>query len=192
MNVLESIRLVTGLNRNSNSNDIKIFEHLFDIKESKVWTNPKYYVNAAELEYLAKRKFQIFISTVFDRNIRWYQSMEAILKMPNGRELLLQWGRVNMATYMNLTKDEQEAVVEAATTVKRGGRIPNFYRVSVKLFGKRRMTDADKVKEGYWEGKYRALSRRHDTLIAKHKEVKAENVSLRKQLAKIKTVMGAI
>ena len=109
----ESLELSKECQNKSNELEIKLWKHFDKLRATEAWKDPNYYDGYPELKHFANGTFDHFMKKVFRRTIRWFNSIETILKLKNGPTMLMTYGRCNMVTYLHSTADEQTAIIEA-------------------------------------------------------------------------------
>lgn len=151
MNIKESIKLIKDAKAGSNEEQLNIYNHLFIIEREESWKQDWYYKNAQHLKKkYAEYSFGNFIREVFAVHPLWYAAKRRVLSLPNGKKLFLEYGQGNMATLVNSTENERQAILAEAKT---GDVIPRFSAVKRKLF-----PPSPKVKvPHFWKEKYDKL-----------------------------------
>ena len=151
MNIVESIKYVNDLMINSNENEMHIFFHLAAINVSESWKNPEFYEGAPHLKRFMDKKFSALMIEVFRKTTMWFRSMEGILGLPDGKELLLKHGRENMVAYMGFADTEQVLVLKMAIE----NPIATFHSLlkAAGLKGKQN-PDNEENKKSVWKAKY--------------------------------------
>ena len=91
--VTEHIKLVKSLKEQSNENVLKIYDILSIIKEGQFWKSKNYYKDQTDFDHkeYSKMDFALFIRAVFGVTMMGFESIEKILYLDNGKELLLKY-----------------------------------------------------------------------------------------------------
>lgn len=174
MNIKDSIKLISKAKSGSNQAQLDIYNHLYILEQEGIWKQNNYYKGDKKLEKtFIKSHFSAFILEAFGITIMWYKKVAKILEEKNGKDLFLEYGKSNMATYLNSSKEEQEAILAEVPKYK---TIPRFWEVKRKLFPFSKTSDNGKV-INVWKDKY-------NTLKAEFEEYKKETMAIIETLKK--------
>jgi len=80
------------------------------MEETEQWKDWSYYGNRKDMYRYANGTFEDFLS-LHHVTPKWYDMMKNILALKNGKKLFLKYGRSNMVTYYNSTKEERRAIL---------------------------------------------------------------------------------
>jgi hypothetical protein len=109
----ESLKFVNEHQGKKNEIQIKLWTHFDIIKTTEVWKVPDYYDGYPDLKYFMESTFEHFLKKVFRKTMLWFNSVETILRLKNGKDLFIKYGRSNMVTYTHSTPVEQQAIIAA-------------------------------------------------------------------------------
>lgn len=117
--ITQDVTFFQTLSEDSALNEIKCYQRLKEIDENNEWKNPNYYDIGDAAQHMGKKWRNLL--TYFGRSYQWYRSMRDILGLQatpevdwNGRQLLIMFGRENMATYLNCSVEERPKLYAAA------------------------------------------------------------------------------
>jgi hypothetical protein len=156
--IARHIELIRGFNKASIKNVLRIYETLAIIKGHGLWQKSEYYVGQPDFSFEVYRKmdFASFLLSVFGITERWVKSIEDILLVKNGKELLLRYGRSNLVTYCHSTDDERRAILIEAERYK---GMPRFTEIKRKLYPGKEVTPINP-----WKVKYEKLKKEYGAL----------------------------
>lgn len=168
--ITEHVKLVRNLKVQINENALKIYEILLLIKRIEAWKSENYYKNQTAYSYKehSKMDFNLFIEAVFGKSGMWVKSIERILSLDNGKELLLKHGRSNMVTYYDSTDEERAAIL---AVVKKKRKLARFNAVKRELYPAIKKTDPV---TNIWEQKYKEMKKKYEAIEKKYKALKQE------------------
>lgn len=113
MKVTELITTIKAIEAKKQAADFKIFNLLKFVHTDSSWKEPDFY-DCSTLKKYASEPFGVFIRDVFGYSISWFENMENILNLRNGKVLLYRYGYQNMVSYLNSTPEERKLILKKA------------------------------------------------------------------------------
>ncbi len=174
--IREHNNLVQDFKGQSNENSLEIYKILRLIKKSELWTIESYYKNQNVYDYkeYSKMDFHTFIKEVFGITGVIFESINKILSLDDGRDLIIKYGRSNMVTYTNSTEPERIAILNE---IEKSKKISPFNVIKRKLYPNANKTETP---VSIWEKKYRKIQKEHNSLKKEHDKMKKEFDSYKK------------
>ncbi len=162
-------------------NSYKILGYILDEKR---WKSKDFYGEDTEsYNRYSSYKFGMFIKEVYGINIYWFNKTKQILELKNGKDLLLEFGKENLSTYINHDKDEQKKLIKAAKKTKSKATV-KFSCLSNQLFPskkKKRVKKSDESVDGVnWEKEYNDLLKNYNLVVSENKELREQLENWRK------------
>jgi len=175
--ITEHIKLVKNFKVQSNESTLKIHNILLDIKDGQFWKSKNYYKDQAAYTYKehSKMDFNLFIEAVFGKSGMWFKSIERILSLDNGEELLLKHGRSNMVTYYDSTNEERVAIL---TAIESGRKLARFNAVKRELYPAIKSSSITNI----WERKYKEIKKKYKIMEKEYKALKQEFNNYKKKV----------
>jgi hypothetical protein len=148
------------------------------LRHEQSWKHDEFYAGTdVNVKEWKAAEFSFILKQITEWTIAHFNSIEAILKMENGRELFLKYGYENCVALKNMSKEERPKILEAAEKHRAAkSTAPNFHAVINKLFPKKK--NAIPIENGK-DAEIKRLKEVIKDLELKLKKLEGENKKLR-------------